>query len=156
MIERIYWDSNCFLSYLQSEAGASDCEQVLQDAQDGKAVIVTSSLTIAEVLKMKGKQPIPQTEQDKVTNFFLNDYIVVRNVTRKTSELARDLIWNNGIDFKDAIHVATALENKLTSFHTFDMGLIRKSGTVGTPKLTIATPSVLAPRLFTMISGGKP
>lgn len=156
MTDKVYWDSNCFLSFLQGESGAPQCEQVLQDAQDGKVIIVTSSLTLAEVLKMKGKIPIPKEEQDNVVNFFLNEYIVVRNVTRKTAELARELIWNHGIDFKDACHVASALENKLTMMHTFDGGLIKKTGLVGTPRLTISEPFVNEPRLaLTIVSGGK-
>jgi predicted nucleic acid-binding protein len=156
MTDKVYWDSNCFLCLLQEEAGAPRCDQVLQDAQDGKIIIVTSSLTLAEVLKMKGKVPIPKEQQDTVVNFFLSEYIVVRNATRKTSELARDLIWNHGIDFKDAIHVASALENKLTMMHTFDNGLIRKSGLVGTPRLIISEPFVNEPRLaLTVVTGGK-
>ena len=156
MTDKVYWDSNCFLSLLQEEAGAPQCEQVLQDAQDGKVIIVTSSLTLAEVLKMKGKVAIPKDQQDTVVKFFLSEYIVIRNVTRKTAELARELIWDHGIDFKDAVHVASALENKLTMMHTFDSGLIKKSGLIGTPKLIISVPFVNEPRLaLTVVSGGK-
>jgi predicted nucleic acid-binding protein len=154
-MDNIYWDSDCFLRLLQEEAGAEQCEQVLQDAQDGKIQIITSALTLAEVLAMKKRNPIPKEKQESVSKFFMNEYILVRNVTRKAAERARELVWNHDIDPKDAIHVATALEEKLSMMHTFDKNLIAKSNTVGSPRLIISEPFVQQPRLFALVTGGK-
>lgn len=147
-IERVYWDSDCFLGFLQEELDkVADCEQVLQAAQDGTLQIVTSTLTIAEVLRVKKKQPIQKDKRDEVVNFFKNPYIIARNVTRKTAELARDMVWDHGIAPKDAIHVATAIEAGLLRLHTFDQDLLNKSGKVGNPLLIIEKPSVAQPKL---------
>ena len=89
-IDQRYWDSDCFLGWLQDEADkVESCRQVLAAAEDGKVLIVTSALTIAEVLALRGRLKIPATERSKVEGFFRNEYIVVRNITRRISEAAR-------------------------------------------------------------------
>ena len=47
-----FWDSCCFIAYLKDEQHAYDVpslQQYLEEAEDGKAVIYTSTLTLAEV-----------------------------------------------------------------------------------------------------------
>lgn len=61
--------------------------------------------------------------------------------------LARDLVWDSGIEAKDSLHVASALEAGLVRFHTFDVGLLNKSGKIGNPPLIIEKPSVAQPKL---------
>jgi hypothetical protein len=58
----------------------------LAEAAAGRRLIVTSALTIAEVLAMRGKKPIPKSEREKVKAFFRNAYIYVYNVTRHIAE----------------------------------------------------------------------
>jgi hypothetical protein len=49
-------------------------------------------------------------------------------------------VWDNGIKPKDAVHVATALDAKLTILETFDGDLIGKSVTLGNLPLVIRKP----------------
>ncbi|MFH1158107.1 MAG: type II toxin-antitoxin system VapC family toxin [Pseudomonadota bacterium] len=146
MAEKVYWDSDCFLAWLQDEASADLCRQVWESARDGNVIIVTSALTLAEVLAMKRKTAIPKEKRDDVINFFKNEYIVVINLDRKIAENARDLVWDSGIDPKDAVHVATALKLGLNMMHTFDADLIKKTGTLGTPRLIIEQPRAAQPK----------
>lgn len=140
-VELIYWDSDAFLGWLQAEPGKADlCAGTLYRADQGEVVIFTSTLTIAEVLWMRGAPMVPQHKADIVRNFFRRSYIRVRNVTRSIAEDAQDLVWNHGIRPKDGIHVATALEAGVTALETFDSGLLSKSGAVGSPPLIIRTP----------------
>jgi len=140
--DRRYWDSNCFLGWLQSEPDkAEQCKSVLEEADKGNVLIVTSALTLAEVIKLRGQEPILADRQRAIVEFFKSDFIAVVNVTRFIAERARELVWINGIDPKDAIHVATALDVKLLLFNTFDEGLLAKSKTVGDPPLRIEKPS---------------
>lgn len=142
-IDRRYWDSDCFLGWLQAEPDKeADCEQVLQAASDGKIIIVTSALTIAEVLNLRGRPRLPADRREQTKAFFRNDYIVVRNVTRRMAEAAREYVWDHGIKPKDALHVATALDAGLSLLNTFDGDLIAKSGRIGSAFLTIERPSV--------------
>lgn len=143
-----YWDSDCFLGWLQAEAGKEDaCKEVLAAADDGKVRIVTSALTIAEVLALKGRPKIPADNRARVEAFFRNEYIVVRNISRRVAESARSYVWEHGVLPKDALHVATAIDAGLTIFHTFDRDLIKKSETMGSPLLKIVSPSWTEPKL---------
>lgn len=147
-MDRRYWDSDCFLGYLQEEPDKVDlCQEVLDAAQDGHVLIVTSALTIAEVLALRGRDPIPATTRRKVENFFRNDFIAVRNITRRVAENARIYVWDHGVKPKDALHVATAIDAGLPLLNSFDHGLISKSGTLGSVPLTIEKPSWIAPKL---------
>lgn len=140
-IEKLYWDSDCFLGHFKAEAGKADkCDGVLQRAERGDVLIVTSALTLAEVLWMRGGPRITKDKAELVQKFFRRSYIRVYNVTRKLSEDAQILVWDNDIKPKDAIHVATALHLGVDALETFDANLIAKSGTVGTPLLKIREP----------------
>jgi predicted nucleic acid-binding protein len=119
-----YWDSCAFLAYFNEEEEKDECEQVLAACSEGKAQIVTSALTLAEVLKAKGKKPLPMERSEQITSFFEHSYIVVRTVTRRTAEFARQIIWEYSIDPKDAIHVATALHANIDLLETKDRKLL--------------------------------
>lgn len=139
----VYWDSVCFLGWLQDEIDKVDaCREVLDECEAGRLLIVTSALTLAEVLAMRGKPRIPTTDLTKVEAFFRRSYIDIHSVTRRTAEDARSLVWNDNIAPKDAIHIATAIRLGLDEFHTFDGPLIAKSGLHGSPSLVIRTPSI--------------
>ena len=143
-----YWDSVCFLGWLQDEVDKVDlCREVLEECDAGRMMIVTSALTLAEVLAMRGKPRVPMTDLAKVEAFFKRSYIDVHSVTRRTAEDARRLVWENKIAPKDAVHVATALHLNLEEMHTFDGGLIDQSGLHGDPPLIIRKPSIAQPKL---------
>jgi predicted nucleic acid-binding protein len=147
-VDQRYWDSDCFLGWLLAEKDKEQpCREVLTAAEDGKVQIVTSALTIAEVLALRGRQKIPASDRAKVEAFFRNDYIVIRNITRRISEAARTYVWDFGVKPKDALHVATAIDAGLTLLNTFDRPLMGKSGRIGNPALVIAVPRWSEPKL---------
>lgn len=147
-IDKRYWDSDCFLGWLLAESDKeTSCREVLQAAEDGKVLILTSALTIAEVLAMRGATPIPATERARVEAFFRNDYIVVRNITRRVAEMAREYVWDHGVRPKDALHVATAIDANLELLNTFDRKLLTKSGLLGNNRLVIEKPRWSEPKL---------
>jgi len=140
-IEKYYWDSDCFLAHFHADHGKVEkCDGVLQRAGRGEVLIVTSALTLAEVLWMRGQTRITKQNAATVQKFFRRTYIRVYNVTRKISEAAQILVWDNSIKPKDAIHVATAIHLGADALETFDKKLIAKSGTVGNPPLLIREP----------------
>jgi predicted nucleic acid-binding protein len=131
-LELVYLDSVAVLAHFRQEAGRVDkCAGTLERAEAGDVCIFTSALTIAECLWLRGNPKIPKNRAEIVRRFFRRSFIRVRNVTRKTSEMAQDLVWDHGIHPKDAIHVATAIEGRVPVLETFDGGLIGKSGTRG-------------------------
>lgn len=140
-VERIYWDSDPFLGWLQNEVDKAElCKGTIERAEAGEVLLVTSALTLAEVLWQKGS---PKLAQDKLTTlrkFFRRSYVRVVNVTRTIAEEAQEVVLLNGIKPKDAIHVATAVSLKIPILETFDKDLIGKSGLVGSSPLTIRKP----------------
>lgn len=139
--ELIYWDSDAFLGWLQNEPGKADlCECTIRRAEAGEILIVTSALTIAEVLWLRGGPRVGKEKADILRRFFRRSFIRIRNVTRAVAESAQELVWDYNIRPKDALHVATALDAKAGVLETFDDGLLSKSGTVGHPPLTIRKP----------------
>ncbi len=136
-----YWDSDCFLGWLIGEEDkAMSCRSVIREAESGLLRIVTSALTLTEVIKLKKRTPLLANEQPKIDLFFKQPYIVVRQLDRRTAELARRMVWEHGFQPKDAVHVATAVRAKVHFLDTFDDDLIKKSGTIGNPPLTIGHP----------------
>ncbi|MEI7450893.1 MAG: PIN domain-containing protein [Desulfomonile sp.] len=139
-----YWDSDCFLGWLKEEPDkVESCRGVVEGAKKGEILIVTSALTLAEVVKLKHKTPIPESDADKVKAFFMNDYIRVRNVDRNIAELARKLVWTH--DFlkpKDSIHIATAIRHRIKLFDTFDRDLMDLTGRLGDPLIRIGSPDL--------------
>lgn len=126
-----YWDANAFSGFLNGESDKmDDCLSVLKATEDGHVLIVTSALTLAEVLFIKGGPKLDPAKRKAVEDFFKADYISVRNVTRYVGELARDVFWDHGIKPKDAVHVATAVVHKLPILNTFDGDLLGKSGLI--------------------------
>ena len=83
-----------------------------------------------------------QTRQ--IEAFFRNDWIVIREVDRFLAERARELVWSTDVKPKDAIHVATAVNQdvRIDQLDTFDEEMIELSGLVGNPPLAIGPPNL--------------
>lgn len=140
-----YWDSNVFLGWLADEPDkVSRCRPVFDAAQAGQLTVITSALTIAEVLWVKGEARIQASEAKRVEAFFRNRWMIVRDVDRFIAEEARALVWDKNIKPKDAIHLATALRQEvhIDQFDTFDSDLIKQTGRLGVPPLVIGVPNL--------------
>lgn len=148
MAEPRYWDSNCFLAWLQNEADRVEkCQDVLALAERGDIVIVTSVFTLTEVLRLRPKDALSSERRSSVESLFAHRFIRTMMLTRRIAEEARDLVWDHGIDSRDSVHVASALAAKVSVLNTFDGRLIGKSGLVGTPPLIIEEPTIMEPEL---------
>src|SRR4051794_35376668 len=106
-----YWDADAFIGWLAGEEGKVDeCQAALRAGEAGKTLLVTSALTLTEVLWLKRKPRLPAEAAEKVQLFFAHEYIVIHDLDRRIAEKAQGLVWNNGIKPKDAVHVATAID----------------------------------------------
>jgi len=89
-------------------------------------------------------------DDQKVRDFFDNDYILLINLDKQVGDLARRLMLagHAGLKPPDAIHLATACIAKLDEFHTFDDRLLALDGQIDktdATRLVIKKPSVPAP-----------
>ena len=143
-----YWDSNAFLGWLAAEPDKIDrCRRVIESAEAGDMRILTSALTIAEVLWIRGRARIPADSAAKIEAFFRHEWIVVRELDRFIAEEARALVWRHNVAPKDAVHIATALRRDvpIEQLDTFDRKLIGLSGRLGEPPLLIGKPGIGPP-----------
>lgn len=141
-MESRYWDTAAFLCLLQNAEGSDVCASVLRAAETGQLRIVTSALTLVEVVKLRHNKAIPKADAEKIRLFFQHRYIEVKDLNRYIADAARGLVWNNGVDPKDAIHVATALRFHVPRLDTFDGNLCKRDGQIGNPPLRIMYPSL--------------
>jgi len=142
-----YWDANAFLGWLAGESDKVEmCRPVIHAAEGGKVTLITSALTIAEVLWIKGGPKIGPEQAKRVESFFRHQWIVIREVDRFIAEAARRLVWEENVKPKDAIHVATALAQDvpIDQLDTFDGPLIKLSRKLGDPPLLIGMPNLPA------------
>ena len=135
---RFYWDANAFLSFFQEVPGqVVSCRQVLEAVERGEATIVTSALTLTEVVYIKGRVKMTSKDEDLIEGMFEKPYIVLIDVDRRTAENARHLLWRfASLKPKDAIHVASALITKANALHTFDEGLLKLNGKIESLKIS--------------------
>lgn len=143
----MYWDANAFIGLLKREPQlVQGCQSVIQAAEEGKVLIATSALTIAEVIRGKGLPPMTASKRAVIDNLLHNPWIDIYDLDRELASRARDIIWSldgrgrnkGGLSSTDAIHVVTALEAKASALHTNDAGIARFSGLseIGTLKVS--------------------
>lgn len=127
MSELVYCDSCVFLAWLKDEEGrANIIDSLFNDANKGNTKILTSALTIAEVLNIQGfSSPIPKEQRDQVKALFANEWIIPKGVNRRLAEISQELVWGYNIKPKDGIHVATAMVYGVPILYSYDDGLIK-------------------------------
>lgn len=145
-----YWDTGPFLAILKRETHRlADVEPVIKAAESGKIRILTSSVTLVEVVKLDQKNAVtavPPEDAETIRGWFLRSFISVRTFDRATASLARQLIWDHALKTRDAMHLATAIRSRVSLLETYDADdLIRLNGSVGTPPIEIRVPRYDAP-----------
>ena len=152
---RIYWDSCLFIDLVQRSGDhIVVLDQLVEAAKQEELVLVTSALTLAEVLGKRNKpskpggptKPISPEEEQRIIDFFENPYISIRPCDRHTGQVAGTIARQFSLRPRDAIHVATALNANVPVMHTTDgpkssTGLLKKNGKIGTPPLAIVLPT---------------
>ena len=136
-----YWDSACFLAVMKNEPQGQLCDGVIQAAEAGQVLLVTSTWTLTEVIRIKGWDAMAEADDNVIRAFFERDYIALRAVTEEIGHQSRRLAWQQRYSPKDAIHVATALDANCAVLDTFDLNLIKRGAPTGSD-LRISTPDL--------------
>lgn len=135
---RYCWDSCTWISLILDESiVASDgniedrgiaCRHIIDQASRGTVEIATSTLSITEVCK----HPNSDMDDDQLSDFFRNEYILLASVDRHVATYARSLMRKklSGLKPPDAIHLATAVVSRSLEFHTFDERLLKLDGRI--------------------------
>lgn len=138
----VYWDSCVIIHRIQkTPAHINILEYLINEAENNRLLIVVSTFTIAEVVKIDSVPPLTEEQDKLISDYFDNDYIVIRPLTIPIARLAREISRKHNIKPKDAVHVATAVFWKVPLLHTYDNNLCKKTGLIGDPPLKIENPS---------------
>jgi len=99
--QRRYWDSTAFIAFFAEEEGRVDlCQGVLDAAERDEVEIVTSSLTLSEVVHIRGRERLTPEIEETLVAFFEQPYIIIVDLIRDISESARELLCDAGISWR--------------------------------------------------------
>jgi predicted nucleic acid-binding protein len=128
------------LTFLKESLRAADCKLIVDQARRREIEIVVSLWAMAEVVRIEGT---PDDESEAIIAAFFEEPFVVRAAfDLAVAERARDLVRRyRGLKPKDAVHVATALQNQISILETFDNDLITLlNNKEGNPALRVRHP----------------
>ena len=149
-----YWDSCLFLAYLQNKPEERDMveviETLLRRAETGDAMIVVSTLLLAEIRPLYAYDP---NHAEVLWDLFHTNrpYVKIVSLSPRIGEMAATIGSEyNAITSPDAVHIATAWSEKVNVMLTLDGSPDkerRRSGQllyydekIGTPPLKIVLP----------------
>lgn len=157
-----YWDACLFIAWIKDEqrpTGEMDgVREIVQRARRREAKIITSVLTVTEVLESQlpaGMKTLLDGLMRRVSRVGMEIRVA------KMAHDLRDFYTSRSQEFggktlgvPDAIHLATGILHRVTEFHTFDnggtgkaLGLLQLSGNVGGHRLTVCKPEARNPGL---------
>ena len=136
-----YWDASCFLTLLNDEDGAEDCEKILNEAKEELTVIYVSPIVQVEVVRPRSSGvPIPAQTRELVQSFFENDYVKWRIIDRDIANSAQELCWDHNLHPRDAIHLAVALDLRCDVLETYDSHLLKCNDQLSDSPMVIQKP----------------
>lgn len=121
---RPYLDANVVIYVVEGHPDYPGLADALAEGMDaGGLRCITSMLTLAEVLVR------PKRERDPVLELAFREFpspsdaVIVSPITERILDLAAELRAHHNVRLPDAIHAATALVYRCTSFLTNDSAL---------------------------------
>ncbi|HYH67867.1 MAG TPA: type II toxin-antitoxin system VapC family toxin [Urbifossiella sp.] len=125
----VYWDSCVFIDLLMQTKGRFDaCDAIHREAEKKQIIIVTSTVTLAEVTRIADQGVIPDALSDQILDYFENQYIAVRQLDRELAKDAHRLCRKFNLMGLDGVHLATALDRKVDVLYTYDSKKNRRKG----------------------------
>lgn len=123
-LERQYWDSCLFIDFIgdRSTTGSARSKtfiQLVKDARAGRAIILLSTLILAEIRPKHAKNG----QHRKLLEELLDasrPFVQFFGVTRRIALKARDVGARHSLSVADAVHVATALIGNAAVLFTYD------------------------------------
>ncbi|MCY4001252.1 MAG: PIN domain-containing protein [Bacteroidetes bacterium] len=125
--KRRYWDSSVFLGYFNdTDNRRRQCLPIITAAESGKTLIITSTLTLAEIFWMEKEASFDQDTIDKVKDFFGYSFIGLSDLTRTIAERAQEISQQyQSFNHWDSVHMATAIHSDIVLLETFNDDLLK-------------------------------
>jgi predicted nucleic acid-binding protein len=150
-----YWESSIWIVYFNEGRQHPDVferiEEILKLVRRNQVTLVTSVITRAELLEDKLGPASLRAYDDLFSRRNIVDQPVTRSITMLASDYRSHFATlRKAGKFADAIHLATAVDNKADEFHTTDAGdLLPCNGDSMLRGTQVIRPSTAAPHLFT-------
>lgn len=153
-LPRLYWDANVFLSYINGIPTRLPDLDALLERSGTDSQIITSVISIVEVAFGKAEQDGGALDPDverKIDALWTADSPIrlvefYPHIAHGAKALMREALAR-GWKLKplDAIHLATAQQERATAFHTYDTELEKYTPLIGCP---VSQPVAKAPKLL--------
>jgi len=123
--QRPYLESSVFIALIKGEVintidRGQVAQHILDDASAGRWPVFTSTFTLAEVVKGRGRPLLTPAEEKTIADFFKHEYFKLIILDREVAELARKLARSHGLRPPDAVHLASAVKAKADELLTWD------------------------------------
>jgi predicted nucleic acid-binding protein len=108
-------------------------EQITQAAEKGELKIVTSIISKAEVAYLRGSDLLPLEQEQRIIDFFENDYLVVMPLDDWVCDEARRLtraFHGCGLRSPDYVHAATAVFHRVPLLQAYDRRILDLNGRI--------------------------
>ena len=112
---RPYLDAHVFIAFVKGEVDGGGvnrfaiAQHILRQAAAGRFLVHTSTLTLAEVHKLRTGPVLADEDDERLLRFFENEYFRFIDVDRTIGEQANRFCRRYGLLPNDAIHLACAL-----------------------------------------------
>jgi predicted nucleic acid-binding protein len=139
-VRRVYWDSNVLLSFIENDPNrASDIQTLMEQAEQGKLEIVTSTISIAEVAFAEEERAGLSASADESISALWRPPSPIKlvefhaGIAEGAKHLLRTALSSRIKMLKpmDAIHLATAIALSIEEIHTYDDPLARYADLFG-------------------------
>lgn len=157
--QRIYWDANCFTSYINGGPERLPVLLAILDrvqASKGQEQIVTSVMSKIEVafsLEEQTRRQLNEEEEDRIGALWADTSVIAlveihELIVDRARILIREAMTKRlSLGAADAIHLASAMQVQASAFHTYDAKLHNPEYTRLTV-LVIGLPRADQPRLL--------
>ena len=111
---------------MRNEPKGKQCAGVMQAAEAGRVMIVTSTWTLTEVIRIKGMEYMTESDDDVISGFFQRDYIALRAVTEEIgSHVPAASVERTVLNQRCHTCRNRASDAKCAVLDTFDQALIK-------------------------------
>lgn len=127
--EKHYFDSCILIGFANQEPDKfTECKNIIQAGEEGIIEVYTSTVTTAELAKIKNpKYSYSDEEMEEIIQSIFNwTWLNLVAYERETGKISRHLTRKYGLKPFDALHLATAIRQRVNYFDTTDVNDYKK------------------------------
>jgi predicted nucleic acid-binding protein len=125
--EKHYFDSCILIGFANKEPEKfTECKNIIQAGEEGIIEVYTSAFTTAELAKIKNFSYSNEEMEEIIQQIFNWSWLNLVAFERETGKISRHLTREYGLKPFDALHLATAIRQRVNYFDTTDINDYKK------------------------------